>query len=275
MLQFFIFPMAIVAVCVAVFVIFGLVASDGNSARDYVAEVRTGGISRRWQAAFELSKVLQSGRETAAKDERLVQEIVSLYDESGKDDPRVRRYLAVALGRVGDPRAVPSLLRTLATPEADPETVIYSVWALGAIGDARAAPALVKLAASEDRGLRKAAVHALGSMPSLETRAALESALGDAADDVRWNAALSLARQGDAAAAPVLAEMMDRTRLARVQGITPEQIDEAVLQAVAATATVPGPELLAALARLRESDPSLEVREAARQALERQPPPAR
>ena len=267
--------MAIVAVCVAVFVVFGLVASDGKGARDYVAEVRTGGVSRRWQAAFELSKVLQSGRETAAKDERLVQEIVSLYDESGKDDPRVRRYLAVALGRVGDPRAVPSLLRTLATPEADPETVIYSVWALGAIGDARAAPALVKLAASEDRGLRKAAVHALGSMPSLETRAALESALGDAADDVRWNAALSLARQGDAAAAPVLAEMMDRTRLARVQGITLEQIDEAVLQAVAATATVPGPQLLAALARLRESDPSLKVREAARQALARQPPPAR
>jgi len=123
--------------------------------------------------------------------------------------------------------------------------------------------------------LRKAAVHALRSMPSIETRNALEGALVDAVDDVRWNAALSLARQGDAAAAPVLAEMMDRSRLARVEGITPEQIEEAVLQAVAATTTVPGPELLAALARLRESDPSLKVREAARQALERQPPPAR
>jgi HEAT repeat protein len=274
-LQFFIFPMAIVAVCVAVFVIFGLVASEGKSPRDYVTEVRSGGVSRRWQAAFELSKVLQSGKEAVAKDERLVQEIVSLYDESGNDDPRVRRYLAVALGRVGDRRAVPSLLRTLATPEADPETIIYSVWALGAIGDASAAPTLVKLASSEDRGLRKAAVHALGSMPSPETRNALAGALGDAADDVRWNAALSLARQRDAAAAPVLAEMLDRSRLARVEGITPEQIEDAILQAVAATVTVPDPELLAALGRLRDSDPSLKVREAARQALERQPPAAR
>jgi HEAT repeat protein len=274
-LQFFIFPMAIVAVCVAVFVIFGLVASDGKSARDYVAEVRSGGVSRRWQAAFELSKALQSGKDAAAKDERLLQEIVSLYDESGNDDPRVRRYLAVALGRVGDRRAVPSLLKTIATPDADPETVIYSVWALGAIGDASATPTLAKLAASEDRGLRKAAVHALGSLPSPEARTVLEGALADAVDDVRWNAALSLARQGDAAAVPVLAEMMDRSRLSAVEGITPDQTEDAILQAVAASATFPGPELRAALERLRESDPNLKVREAARQALERQPPPAR
>jgi len=273
-LQFFIFPMAIVAVCVAVFVIFGLVASDGKGVRDYVAEVRTGGVSRRWQAAFELSKALQSGREAAVKDERFVQEIITLYDESGDDDPRVRRYLAVALGRVGDRRAVPSLLKTVATPDADPETLIYSVWALGAIGDGSAAPALVKLAASEDRGLRKAAVHALGSLPSLETRRVLEGALADAVDDVRWNAALSLARQGDVAAVPVLMEMMDRSHLSAVEGITPDQTEDAILQAVAASATLPAPELRAALERLRKSDPSLKVREAARQALERQPPPA-
>jgi hypothetical protein len=42
-LQFFVFPMSIVAVCVAVFVIFGLIASDRKTPRDYLAEVRTGG----------------------------------------------------------------------------------------------------------------------------------------------------------------------------------------------------------------------------------------
>ena len=113
-LQFFIFPMAIVAVCVTVFVVFGLIASEGKSARDYLAEVRTGSANRRWQAAFELSKVLQTNREAALEDERFVPEIVALFDESGGDDPRVRRYLAVALGRLGDRRAVPSLVKTIA-----------------------------------------------------------------------------------------------------------------------------------------------------------------
>src|SRR5262245_42202647 len=67
-LQFFVFPMSIVAVCVAVFVVFGLIAAEGKGAREYLDEVRTGSANRRWQAAFELSKVLQAGRDPALKD---------------------------------------------------------------------------------------------------------------------------------------------------------------------------------------------------------------
>ena len=67
--------MAIVAVCVTVFVIFGLIAARAKGARDYLAEVRTGGANRRWQAAFELSKVLQAGKDPALADPRFVAEL--------------------------------------------------------------------------------------------------------------------------------------------------------------------------------------------------------
>src|SRR5262245_3445339 len=151
-LQFFIFPMAIVAVCVAVFVVFGLIAAEGKSARAYVGEVRTGGASRRWQAAFELSKVIQAQKDPALKESRFVEELVALFVEAEADDPRVRRYLALALGRLGDKRAVPALLKAVApaAKDADPETLIYSIWALGAIRDAAAVEELVRLAAAED-----------------------------------------------------------------------------------------------------------------------------
>src|SRR5260370_11935542 len=59
-LQFFIFPMAIVAVCVTVFVIFGLIASQGRGARAYLDEVPTGSANRPRQAAFHLSKLLHA-----------------------------------------------------------------------------------------------------------------------------------------------------------------------------------------------------------------------
>ena len=277
-LQFFIFPLAIVAVCVGVFVVFGLIASEGRGPREYLAEVRTGSANRRWQAAFELSKALQAGRDPALSDPAFAEELTKVFQESGADDPRVRRYLALALGRLGDRRAVPALLDAVGarpgpeTPPLDPDTQIYAVWALGAIGDPAAAPELVQLARSEDPGLRKTAVHALGGLAGADAGAALGAALNDPVDDVRWNAALALARRKDPTAAPVLVQMTDRGQLDRVKDLDPEQREDVILQAVAASAALGDAALDANLEKLRDRDPSLRVREAARVALERSAP---
>jgi HEAT repeat protein len=267
-LQFFIFPLSIVAICVAVFVVFGMIASDGKGAREHLSDVRTGGANRRWQAAFELAKVLQAGKDPAISDATFTGEVVKVFDEAGSDDPRVRRYLALALGRMGDRRAVPALLKAVddAAPNgsrADPETQVYAVWALGAIGDAEAVPRLVELAHSDDAGLRKAAVHALGAFPVEEARAALVTALSDPVTDVRWNAAIALARRRDAAAAPVLLGMMDRAELAGVPGLTDEQRAEAMVQAVEAGTVLGDPRIDEVIRGLRDSDPDLKVRQAA------------
>jgi HEAT repeat protein len=268
-LQFFIFPMAIVAVCVAVFVVFGLIAAEGKSAREYVNEVRSGGANRRWQAAFELSKLIQAGKDPALRDPRFAAELAALFDEAERDDPRVRRYLALALGRVGDAHALPALLRAVqnAGPDADSETVIFAIWALGAIRDAAAIPELVRLAAAPDAGIRKAAVHALGSFPGEAAQARLRESLADAVADVRWNAALALARRGDTAALPVLHGMLDRGELARVAELTAEQREQVLEQAVAAAAFLPDSGLGARLEALRDRDPNLEIRQAADAAL--------
>ena len=274
-LQFFIFPMAIVAVCVTVFVIFGLIASEGKGARAYLDEVRTGSANRRWQAAFELSKVLQARKDPSLAEPGFADELVRVFNGASADDPRVRRYLALALGRLGDKRAVPALVQA-ADPRgdtsADPDTQVYAVWALGAIGDREAIPTLVKLAGSEDPGLRKAAVHALGSFPDDAASAALLTAVNDPVEDVRWNAAVGLARRRDPAAAPVLLQMMDRRHLATITDLTAEQREEAVLQAVQAAGVVPDPALRSALEGLRDSDPIMKVRGAARAALEGKEP---
>jgi hypothetical protein len=273
-LQFFVFPLAIVAVAVAVFVIFGLVASESKGPRVYLAEIRTGGTSRRWQAAYELSKLLQAGKDPVLQEPRFVGEMIALFEETANDDPRVRRYLAVALGLRADRQAVPALRNALqpgATP--DPETRINVALALGAIGDPAAVPDLVRLAGDEDPGIRKASVYALGVFEAGDARDALARALADPVDDVRWNAATALGRRGDARAAPVLLQMMSREQLAKLQGPaagkanevpTPDQIEAAVLEAVRASAGLTDPEIRSALERLQQTDPSLDVREAAR-----------
>lgn len=272
-LQFFVFPMSIVAVCVAVFVIFGLIASDQKTPRDYLAEVRTGGglfNVKRWQAAFALASALGSEKNLARKDPQFADDLVKLFEESKDDDPRVRRYLALSMGRLADPRVVPALRKVLQEEEAgrDAETLIYSIWALGSLGDPTAEPDLLRLAASDDAGIRKASVHSLGVFPSSDARSALVKAVGDPVEDVRWNAAVALARRRDPAATPVLRQMLDRAHLAAVPGITPEQQEDALLEAVTAAGASADASLRPALESLRQNDPSLKVREAARKALE-------
>jgi HEAT repeat protein len=279
-LQFFIFPMAIVAVCVAVFVVFGLVASGPKDPRAILAEVRTGGglfNVKRWQAAYALANALESESDLqkARADERFVPEVVALFRETegrAGDDLLVRRYLAVALGRLGDARAVPELRRTVeqGTASPDAQSVIYAAWALGAIADPAAVPDLLALARSADAGFRKAAVHALGRFDVPEAREAVAAALADPAVDVRWNAAVALARGGDARGVPVLLQMLDRAQLAAMPELSPDQRDDAVMEAVRASAGLRDQRLRGALVRAKETDPSLKVREAARLALEAQ-----
>ena len=55
------------------------------------------------------------------------------FEGAEADDPRVRRYLTLVLGRLGDPQAVPLLEGALADKDAD--TRLYAIWALGAVGD--------------------------------------------------------------------------------------------------------------------------------------------
>jgi HEAT repeat protein len=277
-LQFFIFPMSIVAVCVAVFVVFGLVATGPKDPRAILAEVRSGGgifNIKRWQAAYALANALESEGDLrrARSDPRFVPEVIALFRETeggAGDDQLVRRYLAVALGRLGDPRALPELRRTVqqGAAAADAQAVIYAAWALGAIGDPAALPDLLALARSDDAGFRKAAVHALGGFARPEARAAAVAALADEAVDVRWNAAVALARHRDERAAPVLLQMLDRQQLAAMPELTPGQRDDAVMEAVRAAAALADPRLRAALEEARERDPSLKVREAARLALD-------
>jgi HEAT repeat protein len=153
---------------------------------------------------------------------------------------------------------------------ADADTQIYAIWALGSIGDPAAMPDLVRLATSTDPGLRKAAVHALGAFPGEESKQALTGALSDAVEDVRWNAAIALARRGDSAATPLLLSLLDRGYLDKVEGLRPDQREDTMLQAIAVAPALADPSVREALGRLRDSDPSLKVREAARKALEGQ-----
>ncbi|MEA2560282.1 MAG: hypothetical protein QOH06_1786 [Acidobacteriota bacterium] len=258
-LGLFVVPLLVVILCVAIFIGFGWIAYDRQSTRDYLNDLESGWKPRRVQAAYELSKILVSDPQALEKEQGAKGQVRRLFQEA--DDPEMKRYLALVLGRTGDHEAVPLLVEAL--NGEDERTRIYALWSLGMLGDPQAREPLVAALSDQDPGIRKIAAFALGELNDRSAVPSLRPLLDDAATDVRWNAALSLARLGSAEGVPVLESMLDRRLLAQVPDITREQQEEAMLGAIQALAALRNPRHRALFDRLAKDDPSLKVRQAA------------
>src|SRR5262249_16817777 len=170
-----------------------------------------GGTSGRWPAAYELSRLM--GDPKVRADRTLAPALIQAFDEAKDDDPRVRRYLALAIGRLDPPLpadAVAELTRALGDP--DSETRISVIWALGSSGDAVVVSRLISLftAPDADPGIPKMIVYPLGALPGDGQVPMLQTARTGAVADVRWNAAVALARKCNHDGVPVLKQMLDR-----------------------------------------------------------------
>ncbi len=271
--QFFLIPLAVVAVAVSVYVGFRSLLADSRTPQDYLREVQTGGSNRRWPAAYELSRLMADPKVRA--DKALAPALVKAFQES-KDDPAVRRYLALAIGRLDPPlpsEAIADLTHALEDP--DSETRISVIWALGSSGDEAVVPRLIALFTAQDAdpGIRKMVVYALGALPGTTQLDTLRTALQDSTPDVRWNAAVALARKGRHEGVPVLKQMLDRSYVE--QNVKREvRLDEDVdpiadvmISGLRAAATLKDDELQPAVTALSQNDRSMKVRDAAIEAL--------
>ncbi len=263
----------LLGLAIVVYLLFGLIAEEGMTSSDYLQEIRLrrGGA---WQAAFELSRLIPV-ENPSRRGARFTVQLIALFEASRGEDPRLRRYLALCLGELRDPRAVDTLME--AVHDADLMTRIYAAWALGAIGDKRCAAGLLPLLESEEADLRKVAAYALGALDAPGTAGPLRALLNDPTEDVAWNAALALSRHGDASALPLLSRMIDRTYLDGVTrpdeaglpgALTDRQKEEAMIGALRSIARLRDRTRLPQIRSIRDSDPSLRVRQAAFEALQ-------
>lgn len=271
--QFFLIPLAVVGVIVLVYGGFRMLLATERTPAELLADVRSGGRERRWPAAYELSRVL-SDPGAGQRNPELGAAVVQAFADSAGDDPRVRRYLALAIGRLASPppEAVDELTAALGDP--DTETRISVIWALAALGDESTADDVEAAYRSDDAGVRKMAVYALGALTGGGDHATLRNALDDPAADVQWNAAVALARHGRGDGMAVIRRMLDReyvTRMVTRRGSARDALDpvsEVIVSGLQAAASLRASELRQPVAALIEEDENLRVRELAMKTLD-------
>src|SRR5262249_15863132 len=100
--QFFLFPLIIIVNCIVIFLLFGYLTYEQKSAQEYLNDVRSGSeLCCRWQSAYELSNIISTQKDKLRNSD-FVNDLIKVYQSSRSEDPRVRRYLALTMGHLGD-----------------------------------------------------------------------------------------------------------------------------------------------------------------------------
>jgi len=265
--RFILVPLIVVSVVVFLIVLFGQMALREKTVRDYLYDIRTGSQSERWQAAYHLSNLLANPKkdyETEAR--KQLPEMILIFRNTKGNDPQIRRYMALALGRLKDPRAVPALQEAM--NDEDSQTVIWCIWGLGSIGDKSAVPGIIEKLEDSDSAIRSMSAYVLGAIQDPRAVPPLQAHLDDATAEVSWNSAIALARMNNASGADVLLKIMHRDYLAGFLQMSEQNKEELMINAIKVSAKLGDPPLTQLIKTLSGSDPSPRVRDAAIKALE-------
>lgn len=262
----FIFPLLIAVGMAVLLCTVVLLTRESETPESLITAIKTGSPTKRWQKAFELSNELNQGR-GLIREAGVMKEVIHILGERSEYDAKTRSYMALALAKFEGPE-VTEALRAALTQEKETEVIINILWALGVKRDTAAIDLILPFLGREEEALKKTAVYVLGAMGDIKTTSALEPLLEDPSQDVRWNAALALARLGNSAGYETLVKMTDRETLKATAGLSEEQTEEIIVNAVKGLGILARPESGELLLELAEADPSLKVRQAAIESLD-------
>jgi HEAT repeat protein len=304
--QLFVVPLLIVVAIVTVYLMFNWLAHMGSGdPRKYLDEMRAGGTNS-FQAAHDFATVLTRNgelKQDAALAQEVATLLEREVDSDRRDDEslKLRFYLCKALGEFQVPDGLPTLLKVAQDRRGEEPgdendfsvsrirgaaiesiaVLVDNVRQAQDTGAATAAvpsdatfaalapdlvPVLRKSASDDSAAIRQASAFTLGVIGGDAARDALARLLGDADPNIRYNAALGLARHGDERCQDVLVEMLDPDQVPAGVRDEPEAAQEykraqivlnalrAAGQLLAANPRADLPELRATIERLSETD---------------------
>ena len=264
--SFFLIPLMVTVIGVLFFMVVRFVTFESGNPKEYLTQIKIGSASKRWQSAYELSKIL-SDPDRVPFDEEFKNSIISAFEQSLHDDPKVRMYLALAMGRTGDDTYGESLMTALNDDSA--EIVTAATQALGLIQYLPAVAQLSMMAtSSEFQAVRLASAISLGQIGDESSLPLLKNLLNDEEANIRWDAAIALAKMGNNSGSSIINSLLNRSYYKNFKEIDSWETEKAILVAIQVSSQLGGEEFKLNLLTLAKEDPNMEIRNAALEILE-------
>ena len=264
--SFFLIPFMIAVFGAVFFLLFKFITYETNSPEDLLNQVKVGSASKRWQSAFELAKILNNPDADPLTDS-FKDQLISAYERSVHDDALVRSYLAMAMGSTKD-----TIFGKILVSGLEDETLETRVAAIQAIGFLKYYPAtksIRNLIETTDTQTEKlTATIALGMIGDPSTIPHLIKLLEDEEANIRWDAAIALAKMGDNSGAYIIERLLDREYLKQFEQIDPLEEKRVIMIAIRTASILFDKKFEDKLSLLSKNDQDLSVRNAAIKALE-------
>ena len=259
--SFFLIPFMIAIFGAIFFLLFRFITYETNDASELLNQVKIGSATKRWQSAYELSKVLNNP-ETIPVDVSFKNQMISAYDHSINDDPLVRAYLAIAMGATGDQFYAEELVNGL--DDKSRESRLAAIQAVGMVRSELAVVQLIDVIDNSDyQDERLAATMSLGFIGDSRAIPKLNALLEDDEPNIRWDSAIALAKMGEESSVPIIENLMDREYLMTFPELDYKEINKVIMTAIETSSLVLDNRFEPRLVELAKSDESLTVRDAA------------
>jgi len=265
--SFFLIPFMIAIFGAIFFLLFRFITYETNDASELLNQVKIGSATKRWQSAYELSKVLNDP-ETIPQDLSFKNQMISAYDHSINDDPLVRAYLAIAMGATGDQFYSEDLVNGL--KDDSRESRLAAIQAVGMVRSKLAVIRLIDIIDKSDyQDERLAATMSLGFIGDSRAVPKLNELLEDDEPNIRWDSAIALAKMGEKSSIPVIENLMDRDYLMTFPQLDYKEINKVIMTAIETSSLVVDNRFEPRLMELAKTDENLTIRDAAIKTLKR------
>ena len=264
--SFFLIPFMIAIFGGVFFLLFNFITYETKDPAELLNQVKIGSATKRWQSAFELSKVLNDPARVP-EDISFKNQMISAYQYSINDDPLVRSYLAIAMGVSRDVFYENELLKGL--EDEDRESRLAAIQSIGMVGSNKSLSKLEKIIKNSDyQDERLAATMSLGFIGDSNSIPVLTDLLNDNEPNIRWDAAVALAKMKDTSSVKIINNLLDRKYLNLFPELDASEIDQTIMIAIYVTSILNDSRFYPNLKTLA-LDENLKVRNVALKTLEK------